>query len=144
MDVFIHKQKKPFTAQELNELKSSLKAMWATIIKRAYQIDRILSKAGDLPVKNTPDNDVIQDEAIKDFHSQYILPRELIALYFERTGQLRKPGSGLDKKSIIAVGWGNLLARGNKRIDWKILGELYYWFWERLTGYKYYGEWAPP
>jgi len=54
MDIFVQKGNKPFNTQELNELKSSLKVMWKGVIKRARDIDIMLSRAGGMPLVNLP------------------------------------------------------------------------------------------
>jgi len=142
-DIYIQKGNKPFNSEELRELKNSLIKMWKQVLNRARHIEQMFSKAGGLPSRAFSDYELVKEEGLDALYHQYILPRELLAFYVEKTRQLGKRGIGLCKKSIIAVGWGNLVANKGYRIDWKLLGDLYFWFWEKINTYKSYKEWAP-
>lgn len=143
IDFVIQKRNEPFNYREITEVRRVLNRLKQDILNAARKIDNLMSRAGDLPHKGVSEEELLKEGALRKFWIEYILPHEAILFYFERTRQLAKKGSGLGKTSIIAVGWGNLIARAGHRIDWKLLGDLYYWFWERMGKYKYYREWSP-
>jgi hypothetical protein len=143
VDIFLQKSKKPFTFPEIKEIKLTLNKMRKDILKGARKIEKLMNKSSEFTIKHLTDNELIKDEGIKEFFNKYLFPREAIALYFEKSRQLGKRGIGLNKKSIVAVGWGNLLSKSGLRKDWQLLGDLYFWFWERLKYFDYYKEWSP-
>lgn len=143
IDLIIQKSNKPFTFEEIKEIRLTLKKMLEDIFKGARKIEKLMNKAGGLPINNKSDSELLKEKAIRKFWLDYIVPHEMILIYFERTRQLGKRGIGLNKKSIIAVGWGNLISRSGHRIDWKLLGDLYFWFWERIGRFSFYKEWLP-
>ena len=143
IDYLVQKSNKPFTYEEIKEIRSTLNKMKEDIFKGVRKIEKLMNKTGDLPITNRSDSELLKEIAIRNFWLEYILPHEMILFYFERTRQLGKRGIGLNKKSIIAVGWGNLIARSGHRIDWKLLGDLYFWFWERIGQISVYKEWSP-
>lgn len=143
VDHFVQKRAKPLTYPEVTEIRTALRKMVDGILKGTRKIDRIFNKAGGRPVPDISDAEILNDKAIRAFYVEYIAPREILAAYFERTQQLGKKGTGLNKKSIIAVGWGNLMSNTGNRIDWKILGDLYFWLWGRISQFSSYKEWAP-
>ena len=114
------------------------------VFKRARYIDKLFSRAKGLPGHHISDDEIAKEEGLEDLINKYLLPREMLALYFEKTRQLGgKRGIGLNKKSIIAVGWGNLISKSGHRMNWGMLEGLYYWLWDRMSPYKCYEEWAP-
>ena len=143
VDHFVQRRAKPLTYREVTEIKAALRKMVDGILRGTRKIDRILDRAGGKPLRDISDAEILSDKAIRAFYVEYIAPREILAAYFERTQQLGKKGTGLNKKSIIAVGWGTLVAKSGNRIDWKLLGDLYFWLWGRLSHFSSYREWAP-
>lgn len=143
IDFIIQKSNKPFTFKEIKEIRLALKKMLEDIFKGVRKIEKLMKRPGGLPIKSKSDSELLKEKAIRTFWLEYILPHEMILFYFERTGQLGKRGIGLNKKSIVSVGWGSLIARSGHRIDWKLLGDLYFWFWERIAPFSFYKEWLP-
>ncbi len=143
IDFLVQKRNEPFTFEEIKEIRSTINKMKEDIFKGVRKIDKLMNKAGGLPISNRSDSELLKEKAIRNFWLDYVLPRELILFFFERTCQLGKRGMGLNKKSIISVGWGILIAGSGHRIDWKLLGDLYFWFWERICQFSFYEEWSP-
>lgn len=143
VDHFVQRSNTPLTYREVTEIRTALKKMVNGILRGTRKIDEIMYRAGGRAIPDISDAEIFNDKAIRAFYVGYIAPREIIAAYFERTQQLGKKGTGLNKKSIIAVGWGNLVSNSGNRIDWKILGDLYFWLWERIRQLCTYKEWAP-
>jgi hypothetical protein len=142
-DTFIQKQECPFTSKEISKIKSALRKTWKSLLKNAEQIETLFSNIRETPVNVSHENELLNDKAFRDFYIRYLAPRAALVTHFEKRGQLTEKGTGLNKKTIIAVGWANLVSHKCRKIDWHVLGDLYFWFWEKIRQYEFYGEWEP-
>lgn len=136
MDSFLQKNR-AITFREIKELKETLKNMRKDILKKTRHIDTVLSG------ESITDSDLKKDKVISNFLFGYIRMREFSIALLEIFGEVGKRGTGLNKKSIIALGWGNLIFRAGRPIDWQELGRLYFWLWEKIKDYDAYREWTP-
>lgn len=143
IEMFLQKSSYPYTDKEMKEIKRTLKRMQNCLFRGGRRIREIINPPLKVSVKAISDDELVKEMHLQDFVKKYVHKREILTRYIEKTSLQGKRGVGLNKKSIIAVGWGNLVSQGKRRIDWKLLGDLYEWFWNRVFSYKYYAEWKP-
>ena len=144
VDRFVQKRNMPFTYEEIKNIKDNLKKMKRDVLKKARYIDNLFRRVGGLPYQRIPDDELAKEEGVIDLISKYVSPRENSARFFEIVQRLgKRRGPGLNKKTIIAVGWGNLISKSGHRMNWGGLTDMYYWFWGRIGQYKCYEEWTP-
>lgn len=144
IDRYLEKRNIPFDYQTIKDIRDELSKMYGDILKRARRIDALMDRSEVQAKKKLSDLELGNEKEIRDFYINYIYPRLLLTTFFERSSQLGKRGGGLNRKSIVAAGWGNIIAKRGKRIDWTLLGDLYLWFWERVCQYDGYAKWNPP
>ena len=142
-DLYLQKRYEPFNFREIKEIRTALEKMRKDVLKGARKIESLMNKSKSFSAEDLTEDELVKDKAIKDFFDKYILVRQLVTFFFEKICQLGRRGVGLNKKSIIALGWGNLASKGGRRIDWQMLGDLYFWFWERIKVFEHYREWSP-
>jgi hypothetical protein len=110
------------------------------LFKGARRIRKITDKLRDSPTKYVSDDELIKDMRLEKFIKEYVHRHEMGIRLVERASFR---GRGINKKSMVAVGWGNLVSSKSQRIDWKLLGGLYDWLWERVVDYSFYSEMKP-
>ena len=142
-DQFLLRTDYPFSSKEIKTIKHHLKAMQGDLIYRGRLIQRITSKFLESPTKSMTDEDLIKHMRLEGFFKEYIRKHEEVIRWAAKVSLHNKKGSRINKKTIIALGWGNLIAGKSRRMDWAMLGELYYWLWEKVSGYGFYREWKP-
>jgi len=143
IEIFFQRSSYPFSDKDIREIKHTLKKMEDSLLKGARSIRKITDKLEEKPAKKVSDAELMKEMRLDGFLNEYVHKYERL-IHFEKAWLLGKPGVGMNKKSIVAVGWGNLVSEGNRRIDWKELARLYEWFWERVGPYDFYAEMEPP
>lgn len=143
-DLIMLRNDYPFSAKELSTIKHNLKAMQADLIYRGRLILGITNKLWESPRKSMSDEDLIKHMRLERFFKEYIKNHEDAISHASKMSLQGKRGGRLNQKSIIAVGWGNLISRKSRRNDWQMLGDLYYWFWGKVCDYPYYNKLKPP
>jgi hypothetical protein len=142
-ELFLRRNTYPFTGDQIKEIKHTIKKMQADLLKGARHIRRITERLWEVPEEKVSDDELVKEMHLTAFTKRYIHKYEVVIRYLEKTSLQVGRGVGINKKSIIAVGWGNLVSEGNRRIDWKLLGDLYEWFWNRVCSHRYYNELKP-
>jgi len=143
LDLILQKNSYPFSGRELREIKHLIRKMQADLLEEGRQIRRITRILWDIPEEQLSDKELLKEMHLGEFIDKYIHRFEVMARYLEKTSLQGRRGVGINKKSIIAVGWGYLVSQEHRRIDWKLLGELYEWFWNRVCRFKYYADLRP-
>jgi len=143
IELFLQKSSYPFSNKEMKEVKRTLKKMQDCLFIGGRHIREIINKPLKLPVNEISNDELVKEMQLQEFVKKYVHKYEMLTRYVEKTSLHGKIGVGLNKKTIVAVGWGNLISQGKRRIDWKLLGYLYEWFWYKVFSYKYYAEWKP-
>ena len=138
IELFLQKSSYPFADKEMKEIKRTLKRMQDCLFKGGRRIREIINPPLKMPVNEISNDELVKEMHLQDFVKEYVHKREIFTRYVEKSSLQGKRGVGLNKKSIIAVGWGNLVYQEKRRIDWKLLGYLYEWFWNKVCSYKYY------
>lgn len=85
---------------------------------------------------------IIKSHEFKNFFDECYDP--LLKEILEVEKMINYKGIDINPKSLIAAGWGNLIHESGTIIQWRLLADLYYWFWEKLKAYKYYKDLEPP
>jgi len=135
-----------YTDQQVKELRKIALEMRKYFLKQYDKIES-LGQAGlrrDDPDYLAVQRDEKQEEQLlKKFGINKLIAHALTeAEILEKMYFNKKRGSYVDTKSLLAVGWGNLLQK--KRIKkWILLADLYYWFWARLEAFPFYRDLAP-
>jgi len=132
----------PFKLQQIRAIRNLLFKMLDDIFKRARLVRSLLDKMTDSHSSDISENELVAEMGLEEFLVRYFYP-QLMNITLIEFARGSKQGIRLNKKSIIAVGWGNLLSNRGHRIDWQILGDLYFWFWEKVAPYPFYKEWEP-
>jgi hypothetical protein len=143
VELFLQKTDYPFNYQEIKAIKHNLYKMRDDLLKRGRFILKITQRLKESPFKEMSDDELIKHMRLERFFKEYIHRHEIAMRYAEKICLQGKRGGGINKKSIIAVGWGNLVSEKSRRIDWEMLGDLYDWFWERVAPYKFYNKLKP-
>jgi hypothetical protein len=143
LDLILQKNSYPFSGKEIREIKRLTNKMRADLLKSGRQMRRMTKILWDVPEEGLSDKELIKEMHLEEFIDKYIHRFEVAIRYLERTSFQGGRGVGINKKSIIAVGWGYLVSQERRRIDWKLLSELYEWFWYRVCRHKYYGDLRP-
>lgn len=133
----------PFSYQEISAIKRNLNKMRADLLKRGRFILNITNRLSPPPIKSISDDELIKHMRLERFFKEYIHRLEIGVRYIETICLFGKRGREMNKKTIIALGWGNLVSERRRRIDWEMLGDLYEWFWERLSPYEFYNKLKP-
>lgn len=144
VDQFLMRTNYPFSHQEIKAIKRNLKKMGDDLLKRGRLILKITERLKQTPVKETSDEELIKHMRLERFFKEYIRRHRIALRYLEKVSLQGKRGSGINKRTIIALGWGNLISESSHRIDWKTLGNLYDWLWERVAPYEFYKELKAP
>ena len=129
--------------KKLSAIKRNLKAMQDDLIYRGRLILGITNKLWESPRKSMSDEDLIKHMRLERFFKEYIHNHEEAISYASKMSLQGKRGGGINHKSIIAVGWGNLISGKSRRMDWQMLGDLYYWFWGKVCDYSFYNKLKP-
>lgn len=143
LDLILQRNSYPLSIKEIREIKHVVGKMRADLLKGGRRIRRITNFLWDVPEDKISDVELIKEMRLEEFFSKYIHRFEVVARYLEKTSFQGGRGIGLNKKSIIATGWGYLASQVRRRIDWKLLGELYEWFWNHVRSLKYYADLRP-
>jgi len=133
----------PFSTKELSVIKHNLKAMQHDLIYRGRLILGITNKLWESPRISMSDEDLIKHMRLERFFKEYIHNHEEATRYASKMSLQGKRGGSINHKSIIAVGWGNLISGKSRRMDWQMLGDLYYWFWGKVSDYSFYEKLKP-
>lgn len=142
-DLFLLRNEYPFSSKEINAIKRNLKAMQDDLIYRGRFILGITNKLWESPNKGMTDEELIKHMRLERFFKEYVHNHEEAIGYAAKICLQGKRGSGINRKSIIALGWGNLISGKSRRMDWKMLGDLYYWLWENVADYGFYNKLKP-
>lgn len=142
LDEALQKHKYPFSLKEIRAAHRSMVKVWDDIMEDARHFSNFIDKLKGLPSHDFSMEEFIKKKGIRDFRIKYFFPRLWIILFFELDRGARQ-GIGLNKKSIIALGWCNQIANNGCKIDWRLLGDLYEWLWQKVAPYEYYKEWEP-
>jgi hypothetical protein len=132
---FLLQKQTTVTSKEIKEVKDILKNMRKDILKKTRHIDTIITGF------NVTDNLLMKHSDIEGFINGYIRSRELLLTLIELPRYMGIRGGGLSNKTIIALGWGNLISHAGGRISWQILAGLYSWLWKKIKDYGAYTEW---
>lgn len=143
MEMILQRNDYPFSGKEIKEIKHIIGKMQANLLKEGRRIRRITKVIWDLPEEKVSDEQLIKEMHLEEFIEKYIHRFEVATRYVEKVSFQGGRGAGLNTKSIIALGWGNLVSDGHRRIDWRLLGQLYEWFWNRVGSFKRYAELKP-
>lgn len=128
----------PFSSRELRAIKRNLAAMQNCLLTRGRSISEITNRIMDPPNKVTSDEELIKRMRLEGFFEKFVHGHEKAIRYATKISLQGKRGGAINQKSIIALGWGNLISCKSRRMDWKTLGDLYYWLWEKVAGHKFY------
>ena len=142
-DQIILRNDYPFSSRELEVIKRDLAIMQNTLIKRGRSIADITNRLSDQQNKAMSDEELIKHMRLERFFGEYVRNHEKAISYSSKMSLQGKRGGGINQKSIIAVGWGNLISGKSKRMDWAMLGDLYYWLWARVASYRHYIKLKP-
>ena len=142
-DLILLRNDYPFSTKELSAIKHNLKTMQDDLIYRGRLILGITNKLWESPRKAMSDEDLIKHMRLERFFKEYIHNHEEAIIYASKMSLKGKRGGSINHKSIIAVGWGNLISGKSRRMDWQMLGDLYYWFWGKVSDYKFYNKLKP-
>lgn len=142
-DLILLRNDYPFSVKEISAIRRNLKAMQDDLLHRGRLILEITNKVRESPRKNMSNEDLIKHMRLERFFNEYIHNHEEAASYASRMSLQGKRGGGINRKSIIAVGWGNLISGKSRRMDWQMLGDLYYWFWRKVSDYGFYESLKP-
>ncbi len=143
LDLILQKNSYPFSGREIREIKRLTGKMKADLLKGGRQIRKITKILWDVPEELLSDKELLKEMHLEEFIDKYIHRFDVAIRYIEKISFQGGRGVGLNKKSIIAVGWGFLVSQERRRIDWKLLSELYEWFWDRVSRNKHYADLKP-
>jgi len=144
VDQFLMRSDYPFSPQEIREIRRNLKALGNDILKRGRSIFKITGRLKEPPTSEISDEELIKLMKLEKFFGEYVRRHRVGLRYIEKVTLHGKRGSGINRRTIIALGWGNMISEGGRRIDWMMLGSLYDWFCEKLSPYKFYKDLEPP
>jgi len=142
-DQIILRNDYPFSSRELEVIKRNLSTMQNTLIKRGRSILDITNRLNDRHSKALSDEELIKHMRLERFFGEYIRNHEKAISYSSRMSLQGKRGGGINQKSIVAVGWGNLISGKGRRMDWAMLGDLYYWVWGKVGSHQHYRKLKP-
>jgi hypothetical protein len=143
LDLILQKNSYPLSIKDIREIKHVVGKMRADLLRGGRRIRRITEFLWDVPEDKISDVELIKEMHLEEFFSKYIHRFEVAARYLEKTSFQGGRGVGINKKSIIATGWGFFASQARRRVDWKLLSKLYEWFWCRVRPYKYYADLRP-
>jgi hypothetical protein len=141
-DLILLRNDYPFSSKEISVIRRNLKAMKEDLLYRGRIISEITNKLWESP-KKLSDDELIKYMRLESFFSKYVSNQEKAISYASTMSLHGKRGTAINHKSIIAVGWGNLISGRSRRMDWQTLGDLYYWFWEKVSHYEFYKKLRP-
>ena len=141
-DLILLRNDYPFNSREISIIKKNLIAMRKTLLDRGRVILSITDKLWEAP-RSLTESELIKHMRLEEFFADYMPRHEDLVRYASKMSLQGKRGSAINQKSIISLGWGNLVASKGRRIDWQTLGDLYYWFWERVSTYESYEKLRP-
>jgi len=144
VDQFLMRSDYPFNPQEIKEIRRNLKAMGGYILKRGRSIFKIIGRLKEPPTSEISDDELIKLMRLEGFFKKYVRGHRVGLRYIEKVTLQGRRGSGINKRTIIALGWGNMISESGRRIDWRMLGSLYDWLWEKLAPYGFYRDLEPP
>jgi hypothetical protein len=142
LDLILQRPRYSVSLKEIRAARTSMIKVWHAIENDARNYSILMAKLTGVPRSDFSKEDFRKEDGIFDFFAKYYLPRLWIILVHELNRGARQ-GIGLSKKSIIALGWCNQITRIVKKIDWKLLCDLYDWFWNKIAPYDHYKEWDP-
>jgi hypothetical protein len=144
VDQFLKRTEYPFSSHEIKEIRRNLRAMGDDILKRGRSIFRITGRLKEPPTSEISDDELIKLMKLEKFFKEYVRGHRVGLRYIEKVTLQGRRGSGINKRTIIALGWGNMISESGRRIDWRMLGSLYDWLWEKLAPYGFYTDLEPP
>ena len=142
VDSVLMKSDYPISSQEIRAVRRSLKKMGKDLLKRGRFILNIMNKLWESP-KESSDDELIKHMRLEEFFTHYVHRHRVGLIYLEKVTFQGRRGSRINRKSIIALGWGNMISERGHRIDWRMLGSLYDWLWEKVAPYGFYKELEP-
>jgi hypothetical protein len=128
----------PFKLRDVKAVLETVDRMQNDILQGARQLHKFFH-GGQTEFS---EKKFMEETGIRAFFLDYLYPRQILATFYELMLGTKR-GKRINNKTIIAVGWGNLVSQTHDKVDWRTLGDLYYWFWERLASYPVYKEWTP-
>lgn len=126
-----------WTPQDIKKTKEILLKLKGDIIRGMLDIDILF-----LGRQTLTEEKIVKGNEFKKFFVEFYDPVLKSVLEVEKT--INYKGIDINPKSLIAAGWGNLIHESGAKIQWRILADLYNWFWEKLKVYKYYRILEPP
>lgn len=144
VDHFLMRSNYPFNPQEIKEIRRNLRVMGEYILKRGRSIFKITGRLKEPPTSEISDDELIKLMRLEKFFKEYIRRHRVGLRYIEKVTLQGRRGSGINKRTIIALGWGNMISESGLRIDWRMLGSLYDWLWEKVAPYGFYRELEAP
>jgi hypothetical protein len=144
VDQFLMRTDYPFSRQEIKAIRRNLKKMGDDLLERGRFVLRMTQRLGESPIKELSDDQLIKHMGLGEFFNDYIRRHRVALRYCEKVSLQGKRGSSINKKTIIAIGWGNLVSEEDRRINWKLLAQLYDWLWAQVASHKFYNELRPP
>lgn len=127
------------TKAKLLKQQRVLIALKTSIIKTILEYE----EAGTFPSmidRNMPEAEIINKCWLRPFFNNYLNPglettTELLKKYRPQRG--RPP---INRKSLLAATWGRLIFQSAHKLGWRMVADLYEWFWEKLKDYDFYKE----
>jgi hypothetical protein len=138
VDQFLMRSDYPFNPQEIKEIRLNLRAMGDYILKRGRSIFKITGRLKEPPTSEISDDELIKLMWLEKFFKEYVRRHRVGLRYIEKVTLHGRRGSGINRRTIIALGWGNMISESGRRIDWKMLSSLYDWLWEKVAPYGFY------
>ncbi len=142
-DLLLCRNEYPFSIKEIALIKQNLKIMQETLLQRGRTISEITKKLKGQAGKSMSDEELIRHMRLGKFFRKYVHNQEAAITYAAMMSMHNKRGVAINPKSIIAVGWGNLIAGKNRKMDWQALTRLYGWFWKRVEDFPFYRKLDP-
>jgi len=143
-DQFLIETSFPFSHREIKAMRRNLNKMGDDLMKRGRFILKFMERLGASSPEETSDDELIKHMKLESFFDEYIHGHMKALRYYEIISLQGKRGRGINKKSIIALGWGNLISEKGHRIEWKLLSDLYDWLRNRVGSSEFYRELDAP
>jgi len=125
------------TKGKILKRKRSLVALKTSIIKRISDYE----EAETFPSwvdRNMSEAEIIKRCWLDPFFNNYFNPRMETTIELEKRYKPQRGRPPINRKSLLAATWGRLKYQCGHKIEWKLIADLYEWFWERLKDYDYY------
>ena len=118
IEMFMQRSSYPFTVREIKEIRRTLKKMRDTLFRGARHIREITEKLLEAPGKEISDDELAKEMRLGGYFKKYVHKHEILTRYVEKICLQGKRGVQINRKSIIAIGWGNLVSQGKRRISY--------------------------